>query len=117
MLALGDAFRARGKTVLIGGPYASLSPERVRPHCDILVRGEIEEMAPRLFGDLAAGRFQSEYTGNPVELARSPLPRWDLYPNDRALQGCVQTSRGCPFRCEFCDTIQYVGRTQRHKPP
>ena len=44
-----------------------------------------------------------------------PLPRFDLYPNDRALSGCVQTSRGCPFACEFCDVIQYLGQKQRHK--
>jgi radical SAM superfamily enzyme YgiQ (UPF0313 family) len=30
--------------------------------------------------------------------------------------GTVQTARGCPFECEFCDVIQYVGRNQRHKP-
>jgi radical SAM superfamily enzyme YgiQ (UPF0313 family) len=48
------------------------------------------------------------------DLQRSPIPRWDLYPNDRTLVGCVQTSRGCPFECEFCDVIQYAGK-QRHK--
>ena len=37
---VADEFRRRGKIVMIGGPYASLSPEDVRPHCDILVRGE-----------------------------------------------------------------------------
>lgn len=42
-------------------------------------------------------------------------PRWDLYPVERALMGIVQTSRGCPFECEFCDVIQYLGRKQRHK--
>ena len=30
--------------------------------------------------------------------------------------GTVQTSRGCPFQCEFWDVIQYLGRKQRHKP-
>ncbi|MEM7344965.1 MAG: radical SAM protein, partial [Chloroflexota bacterium] len=27
----------------------------------------------------------------------------------------MQTARGCPFECEFCDVIQYAGRKQRHK--
>ena len=43
MKRIADEFRRRGKTVVIGGPYASLSPEAVRPHCDILIRGEMEE--------------------------------------------------------------------------
>ncbi len=36
--------------------------------------------------------------------------------NDRVLTATVQTARGCPFECEFCDVIQYVGRQQRQKP-
>src|SRR5262245_60209593 len=49
LIALADAYRGRGKTVLIGGPCASLDPEALRPHCDILVRGELEGIAPELF--------------------------------------------------------------------
>ena len=113
---VADEFRRRGKTVMVGGPYASLSPEDVRPHCDILVRGEIEEIAAKIFSDLRAGRWQDEYVGTKPDLRDSPIPRWDLYPNDRALMGSVQTSRGCPFECDFCDVIQYLGRKQRHKP-
>ena len=45
MRSIAGEFRARGKTVVIGGHYASLSPEAVRPHCDILIRGEMEEIA------------------------------------------------------------------------
>jgi radical SAM superfamily enzyme YgiQ (UPF0313 family) len=115
MVSLSREFRARGKTVLIGGPFATLSPAVVRPHCDILVRGEIEEIAPEIFGDLASRRWKDEYVGNKPSLDLSPVPRWDLYHNDRALLGTVQTSRGCPFECEFCDVIQYAGRKQRHK--
>lgn len=116
MSALAHEFRRRGKTVLIGGPYASLSPEAVRDSCDILVRGEMEEIAEEVFSDILRNRAQEEYEGTRPDLALSPLPRWDLYPNDRTLLGCVQTSRGCPFQCEFCDVIQYLGRNQRHKP-
>ncbi len=116
--AIAAEFRRRGKTVLIGGPHASLCPEVVRPHCDVLVRNEIEEIAPELFDDLRRGAPKPEYVGGKPDLALSPIPRWDLYAkyNPRVLTATVQTSRGCPFLCEFCDVIQYVGRTQRHKP-
>jgi hypothetical protein len=116
MQVIAAEFRRRGKTVIIGGPYASLAPETVRPHCDILIRGEMEEIAPKIFADLEEGRWSEEYVGTRPDLRTSPLPRFDLYPNDRALMGTIQTSRGCPFECEFCDVIEYLGRKQRHKP-
>lgn len=115
MIALAQAFRARGRTVLIGGPFASLSPQDMRPHADILVTGEIEEIADGLFADLTAGRWQDHYRGGFADIRKSPPPRWDLYPVDRAQSGAIQTTRGCPFSCEFCDVIQYQGRKQRHK--
>lgn len=115
MLEIGDQFRQRGYTVLMGGPYASLDPETCRPHCDILAQGEMEEVAEELFADLRHGQWKAEYFGSRPDLRLSPIPRWDLYPNHLTIMGCVQTSRGCPFDCEFCDVIQYVGRKQRHK--
>jgi radical SAM superfamily enzyme YgiQ (UPF0313 family) len=116
MITIADEFRLRGKTVVIGGPFATLCPEIVRSHCDILVRGEIEGISRALFKDLKTGVWEKEYIGGRPDLSDTAMPRWDLYQNDRALIGSVQTSRGCPFECEFCDTIQYVGRKQRHKP-
>jgi radical SAM superfamily enzyme YgiQ (UPF0313 family) len=50
----------------------------------------------------------------PVEQARPP--RWDLInvKNYRALT--LQTTLGCPFRCDFCDIIQFNGGFTRPKP-
>ncbi len=116
--SIAAAFRRRGKTVIIGGPNASLCPEIVRPHCDVLVCGEIEDIAEEFFADLAEGQLLEEYEGTRPDLSITPVPRWDLYSryNDRVLTATLQTARGCPFECEFCDVIQYVGRKQRHKP-
>lgn len=108
-------FRERGKVVLIGGPQATLRAEAVRPHCDILVRGELEEIATELFDDLRSGNWKAEYVGTEADLSKAALPRLDLYPNDRTLTGAIQMSRGCPFRCEFCEITRYHGRKQRHK--
>ena len=115
MVAVADEFRRRGKTVIIGGPYASLSPESFRGRCDILLVGEMEGIAEEFFADLSRGEGKAEYVADRPDLIHSPVPRWDLYPNDRSISGCVQTSRGCPFECEFCDVIMYLGRKQRHK--
>jgi radical SAM superfamily enzyme YgiQ (UPF0313 family) len=115
MYVIAGEFRRRGRTVVIGGPFATLNPEDAEGHADILVTGELEELAPRLFADLASGHWAARYDGSKADLDRSPLPRWDLYPLDRASLGAIQTSRGCPFDCEFCDVIQYLGRKQRFK--
>jgi radical SAM superfamily enzyme YgiQ (UPF0313 family) len=116
MRELANEFRKRGKIVIFGGPYVSLSFDRARPYCDILVIGEIEEIADEMFAEIASGNWKPEYKGTQPDLAISPIPRWDIYPNRSALMGTIQISRGCPFQCEFCDVIEYLGRKQRHKP-
>ncbi len=115
MVEISTEFRKRGKTIILGGSYASLSYDRVRSYCDILVRGEIENIADEMFKEIASGNWKSEYEGTQADLAKTPLPNWSLYPNEKALLGSVQISRGCPFQCEFCDVIEYLGRNQRHK--
>ncbi len=115
MVEIARHFRARGIPVIFGGPHATLAPEEVREHCDVLVKGELEPIAERFFDDLYRGKYEREYIGVRGAIGMSPVPRWDLYPNHRALCGTLQTSRGCPFECEFCDVIAYLGRKQSHK--
>jgi radical SAM superfamily enzyme YgiQ (UPF0313 family) len=114
-IAIAGAFRARGKVVIMGGPHVSLAPEAFEGHADCIVVGEFEPIAETVFADLRNGTLKSRYDGSRADLCGSPAPRWDLYRNDRAVSGVVQTSRGCPFECNFCDVIQYLGRVQRHK--
>lgn len=112
---IAAGFRARGKTVVVGGPHVSLAPQLFEGAADCLIVGEFEPIAQTVFADMRRGTLKGRYDGTKADLNLSPMPRWDLYPNDRAVSGVVQTSRGCPFECHFCDVIQYLGRNQRHK--
>jgi radical SAM superfamily enzyme YgiQ (UPF0313 family) len=113
---IADRFRARGKTVVIGGPLANLLPNECRPHCDVLFEGEAEYTWPRFLREFAAGIHGNHYhEQEKIHLPDSPPPRIDLA-RDRYAHGIVQCTRGCPFTCEFCDIIVMYGRKMRFKP-
>jgi radical SAM superfamily enzyme YgiQ (UPF0313 family) len=46
-----------------------------------------------------------------------PLPRWDLIRPGDYQSMMIQTTAGCPFRCDFCDIIQFNGGFNRPKAP
>ncbi len=112
---IAAGFRSRGRTVIVGGPHITLDPHAFDGLCDVAVTGEFEGVAEAFYADMLGGVLKPLYVGGRPDLTTSPVPAWDLYDNDRALIGIAQTSRGCPFECNFCDVIQYVGRVQRHK--
>ena len=116
VLDLADQFRARGKTVVLGGPMANLLPAECRPHCDVLFEGEAEYTWPRFLREYAAGRHAGHYVEyDKIHMPDSPPPRLDVL-NRRYAHGIVQCTRGCPFTCEFCDFIVMYGRKMRFKP-
>ena len=114
-----DEFRRRGKRVVMGGFHCTLFPDEALLHADCVVVGEAEDTWPRVWADFVAGAMQRLYRadGHP-NLAGRPAPRYDLI--NRAgyslLSYPVQTTRGCPRRCEFCSVHHFFGGTYRHRP-
>src|SRR5262245_5095168 len=117
LFEIADGFRRRGRLVCMGGPICNVLPERCRPHCDVLFEGEGENTWPAFLRDWRAGTHRDRYAQiDPIDMRESPAPRIDLLKVDRYRLGCVQTTRGCPFKCEFCDIIVTYGRKVRAKP-
>ena len=111
-------YRAQGYFVVAGGSFASLCPERYTVDADTVIAGEAEYIWPQFCADFERGAPRPLYreTGV-VALADSPPPRFDLLKLDRYTTATLQFSRGCPYRCEFCDIIVMFGRRPRHKSP
>ncbi|MCC6741427.1 MAG: B12-binding domain-containing radical SAM protein [Planctomycetia bacterium] len=114
--AIADALRRRGTKVVIGGLHAKMLPSEVARHADAVAVGEGEDLWPRIVDDAARGalkRFYAEDRPGTYDLARSPLPRFDLLDMARYNRITVQTSRGCPHDCEFCAASKLFGRYRR----
>lgn len=110
--------RAAGKLVVFGGPYPTACPEECAPHCDVLVLNEGEVTWPRFLRDLEKGSVERTYTTDEKpDLAASPCPRFDLLDLSEYAMMAVQFSRGCPYRCEFCDVTALFGHAVRTKSP
>ncbi|MBN1578725.1 MAG: radical SAM protein [Chitinispirillaceae bacterium] len=116
MKVLSQIFHKKNKLVVIGGPHASLVPEVVRPYADVLVKDEIEDIYRKIFSEIASKNYKDTYIGTKPDLSNTVAPDLSIYPNHLTWLGALQTSRGCPFECEFCDVTAYLGRHQRHKP-
>lgn len=111
---LADGYRARGIPVVLGGIHASVLPEEAQVHADAVVVGEAESVWPRLLADLERGALAPRYHGSRDPLTHRLFPRRDLL-TARYLFGSIQTSRGCPFDCEFCSVKAVSGAGVRQR--
>jgi radical SAM superfamily enzyme YgiQ (UPF0313 family) len=105
-----------GKPVVVGGPDAMSSPE-IYGAADFRVLGEAEGILEAFVQAWEAGQRSGVFRAErfKVDLATSPIPRFDLIDFRNYLYVGVQFSRGCPFNCEFCDIIELYGRVPRPK--
>jgi radical SAM superfamily enzyme YgiQ (UPF0313 family) len=109
--------KARGKTVVAGGPAFSGQPEAFG-EVDHFVLNEAEVTLPIFLEDFLQGRPRRLYTSDEKpDITRTPLPLWSLVNLKHYATMAVQYSRGCPFDCEFCDIVVLNGRIPRTKTP
>ena len=115
---LADRLRARGVTVVLGGPHPTLLPDEAQAHADAVVTGYAEQTWPALLRDFAARRLRPRYEQGPDHsLAGLPFARRDLLPGDRYFTRAVfEATRSCAHDCEFCVAPTAWGRKQYQKP-
>ncbi|AGF78531.1 Fe-S oxidoreductase [Desulfocapsa sulfexigens DSM 10523] len=111
--------KKRAKVTVAGGPYPTLmADELITIGCDIVVCGEAENNITSLVDAIQSRKSGQVIRNNEKpDLNNTPLPRYDLINLDDYYHFLIQTTRGCPFSCEFCDIAGLYGKQPRFKSP
>lgn len=116
MSIISAKFRERGIPVAVGGIYATIDPDKVTTIADHLFIGEAEYTWPQFLRDWAANKAKPVYQQDEfIDMKDSPAPDLSYIKAKNYHYFSVQTSRGCPNDCDFCDVVQIVGRKYRSK--
>lgn len=115
----------RNKPIIIGGPLVSTLDHLFNHELITKVFGEIEAfeatrlpekktVAECLCADMHLHTLQKEYhaKGHP-DIRNNLPPRYDLVKKSDYFSLSLQTSRGCPHHCDFCQQIILNGKHQR----
>jgi radical SAM superfamily enzyme YgiQ (UPF0313 family) len=112
---IARTYRKRGIKVVIGGIHASMLPDEALQYVDAVVIGEAEQIWGKVVEDFENNRLSGKYLGPRVDLTKNAVrPRRDLI-DPRYVFQSIQTSRGCPFDCNFCTVSKYLGKEFRQR--
>ncbi len=115
---IADMLRERGVPVVLGGIHPTMMKDEAKTHADAVVIGEAEGVWSQLLADFRQGNLKPFYKANCFcSLNELRNPRRDLLDrNSYFFVNTTQTTRGCPFDCEFCSVTSFYGRTYRVRP-
>ena len=108
-----------GKPTVVGGPITSSYPQKViEAGCTYMVVGEAENIMDKVVAAIESGAPPTVIRAEErPDIETTVIPRYDLLDISAYGTLSLQTSRGCPHNCEFCDVITLLGRKQRFKTP
>ncbi len=110
-------FRKRGIPVIIGGYHATLCPDETKSHADAVCIGEAESVWPLILQDAQRGQLQPFYRGDRSRPLNGLIPDRGIFKDKKYLPvALVETSRGCPFQCNFCSIGAVFQSTYRRRP-
>ncbi len=122
--------------IIMGGPYASMIPDKLIPeYADIVVHGEGEHILRDILAEVTINEINgiSFLNGsrivttaprpNITDLDALPFPAWHLldlkqynFPSGKRPMLPIITSRGCPYKCINCTHIVH-GYNFRQRSP
>ncbi len=117
--AVADRLRAAGVRVALGGLHMTAQPDEALEHADYVILGEGENVWPAVVRAAEGGGDGGLWDAAafpPVDVRALPVPRYDLLRDRPYNRFTVQTTRGCPWRCDFCASNVMFRQPYRKRP-
>ena len=135
---MAKTLRELGILTVLGGPHVTFMPEEGMVNADFVIRGEGERSLPMLvealegkgrLGDVPGLSYwrDQQAVHNPIDqdfidLNELPEPDFTLIGSETFKKKGwtrrvvpIQTSRGCPYNCNFCSVTPMFGRRMRYR--
>lgn len=117
----GLAHAAGVRSVVVGGPHATLMPDDVARWADVVVTGEAYTTWPQIIQDFMSDSLHAQYDDTSwADLSTlRPIPQRVLDmvdENHRYWTPMMEITRGCPRNCSFCTAIRVSGQRMRLRP-
>lgn len=116
---IANEFKKRDKTVVFGGIHASVRPTEALMYGDAVVIGEAEGgLWEEVLIDAKKKKLKPFYKLQSLpDLQNHVFPKRDLIKcsSGKLQLAPIETTRGCPYNCDFCAVTKFFGKKQRHK--
>jgi radical SAM superfamily enzyme YgiQ (UPF0313 family) len=116
---IADFYMARKIPVVMGGITVSSLPDDTAAHCTSVIIGEGEPLWAEVLRDFEKSCLKPRYSHGRAgffDLRDAPMPRFDLLDPTKYNRITVQTSRGCPHKCDFCASSILLTPLYKLKP-
>lgn len=112
-----EFYKLKGTHTVLGGVHASVCSEEAADYADTLLVGEAENIWCNFLDDYIAGKAKKLYLQplGKIDVTKSPVPAYALLPQKLRKIVPLQTARGCPHGCKFCNLRSLYGKGYRPK--
>lgn len=116
---IADEFRKHNKRVVLGGIHPTAMPNEAKNHANAVCIGEAENTWSELIADLRNNSLKPFYKSTTAfDLSKLTIPKRDIFKKDKYDWSAhlIQTTRGCPVKCDNCPLPLKEGEYIRYRP-